>query len=130
MKKNAILFSLFLSLCAFAQTQLEMNAESAKKSERIDKELNIVYQQILKKYSEDKLFLKKLKASQNIWIKFRDAEIEARFPEENKRVEYGSTYPICLNDYFNELTQGRIKQLKVWLNGVPDGEESCSGSVK
>ena len=129
MKKLAIIFSLIFSVLSFAQTQTEMNIDSYNQYLKVDKEMNVVYQKILKKYSTDKLFLKKLKVAQNLWIKFRDAEVEARFPEENKKLEYGSMYPMCVNDYLNKLTLERIKQLKVWLNGIPE-DELCSGSVK
>lgn len=129
MKKLAIIFSLIFSVLSFSQTQTEMNIDSYNQYLKVDKEMNVVYQKILKKYSTDKLFLKKLKVAQNLWIKFRDAEVEARFPEENKKLEYGSMYPMCVNDYFNKLTLERIKQLKVWLNGIPE-DELCSGSVK
>ena len=78
MKKLAIIFSLILSILSFAQTQTEMNIESYNQYLKVDKELNVVYNQILKKYSSDKVFLKKLKISQNLWVKFRDAEAEAK----------------------------------------------------
>ena len=67
-----------LSVLSFAQTQTEMNIESYNQYLKVDKELNVVYNQILKKYSSDKVFLKKLKISQNLWVKFRDAEAEAK----------------------------------------------------
>ena len=129
MKKIAIVFIFLLSLLIFGQTQLEMNIESGKKSDKIDNELNVVYQKVLKKYSTDKLFLKKLKISQNLWIKFRDAEAEAKFPAEEKQYEYGTVFPLCYNNFLEELTRKRILELKEWLVGYNEGDV-CSGSVK
>ena len=129
MKKIAIVFSLILSVLSFAQTQTEMNIDSYNQYLKVDKELNVVYQKILKKYSTDTLFLKKLKIAQNLWIKFRDAEAEAKFPAEDKKYEYGSIFPICYNSFLEELTRKRILELKKQLNGYDDGNV-CNGSVK
>ena len=106
-----------------------MNIDSYNQYLKVDKELNVVYQKILKKYSTDTLFLKKLKIAQNLWIKFRDAEAEAKFPAEDKKYEYGSIFPICYNSFLEELTRKRILELKKWLNGYDDGNV-CNGSVK
>lgn len=129
MKKLAIVFSLILSVLSFAQTQTEMNIDSYNQYLKVDKELNIVYQKVLKKYSADKLFLKKLKISQNLWVKFRDAEAEAKFPAEDKKYEYGSGFPLCYNSFLEELTQKRILDLKKWLDGYVEGD-TCNGSIK
>ena len=129
MKKIVIVFSLVLSVLSFAQTQTEMNIESDNQYLKVDKELNVVYNQILKKYSSDKVFLKKLKISQNLWVKFRDAEAEAKFPAEEKRYEYGSVFPLCYNSFLEELTKHRISELKKWLEGYEDGD-ICNGSIK
>ena len=62
------------------QTQLEMNQEAAKNFKEADKELNSVYNQILKEYQADTKFITNLKVAQRAWIKFRDAEMNAVFP--------------------------------------------------
>ena len=129
MKKLILIISLFISSGFFAQTQTVMNINSYNEYLKTDKELNKVYQQILKEYISDKLFLQKLKVSQNYWVKFRDAETEARFPEEDKKFNYGSIYPVCVNAFMAEKTKARIKELKVWLDGNEEGE-MCNGSVK
>ena len=105
MKKIAIVFSLIMSVLSFAQNQTEMNIDSYKQYLKVDKELNVVYQKVLKKYSTDKVFLKKLKIAQNLWIKFRDAEAEAKYPAEDKKYEYGSVFPVCYNSFMEDLTR-------------------------
>lgn len=128
MKKIFLTILIIISATVFAQTQTEMNIDSYNQYLKTDKELNLIYKQVLKKYSSDTLFIKKLKISQNYWIKFRDAEIEARFPEEDKQLNYGTVYPMCVNVFAEEKTKIRIKELKVWLYGEDDGNV-CSGSV-
>jgi uncharacterized protein YecT (DUF1311 family) len=128
MKLTMILFILLFSIDSFSQTQLEMNSDSYHIYEDADKELNLVYQQILKDYANDSLFISKLKISQRIWVKFRDAELEMKFPEEEKRVVYGSMYPMCESSYLKRLTIARTEKLKEWLK-QPLKHVGCNGSI-
>jgi uncharacterized protein YecT (DUF1311 family) len=93
-----------------------------------DSELTKVYEEVLGKYKSDPEFIGKLKAAQRAWIQFRDAHLEARFPKEDKRAEYGSVYPVCAGQILAELTEARTKQLRAWLDGTVEGD-ACSGSI-
>ena len=123
------LFILAITLTSFSQTQLEMNQKISEGYLKADKELNSVYKQILTDYQGDSVFLEKLKASQRLWIKFRDAELEMKFPEPAKRLNYGSMYPMCESGYLKQLTKERTKKLKEWLQPLTEGE-GCVGSIK
>lgn len=112
----------------FAQTQLDMTAEASDNYARADKELNATYHKIVKEYKGDAAFIKNLKAAQNIWIKFRDAEAMLKYPDREPGY-YGSMQPVCWYNYLEELTRKRTAELKVWLFGIEEGD-SCSGSVK
>jgi uncharacterized protein YecT (DUF1311 family) len=59
-----------------------MNQQSFDSYDKADKELNNVYKKILEKYKSDTLFIKNLKISQRIWITFRDAELNMKFPDD------------------------------------------------
>lgn len=52
----------------FGQTQLEMNQEEQSKYLKADKELNLVYNKVLKEYKSDTAFIKNFKNAQRIWI--------------------------------------------------------------
>lgn len=126
-------FIITLVLCisanfSFAQTQLEMNTEAGNSYLKADKELNSTYTKILKAYKSDTVFIKNLKTAQNIWIKFRDAEMKMKYPDREPGY-YGSIQPVCWYNYLEELTKKRTKELKIWLRGIEEGD-SCSGSVK
>ncbi len=112
-----------------AQTQSEMNESVMKDYKVADKELNSVYNQILIDYKNDVNFITKLKASQLQWIKFRDTEVEMKYPEPDKQASYGTMFPICKYSYLVTLTEERTNKLKEWLTPSADGE-GCSGSVK
>ena len=127
--KNILAFIfLTFSFSCLSQTQAEMNKEAYTLFNNADDELNEVYQKILAEYKTDTLFIENLKASQRIWIKFRDAELKMKFPEYSDRI-YGSIHPTCRAFYLLELTKTRIETLKEWIVGI-DGLDACNGSVK
>ena len=97
------LLGLTISNQAFGQTQSEMNQEEKSKDLKADKELNLVYNQILKEYKSDTEFIKNFKTAQRIWIQFRDAEMKSKYPDREEGY-YGSIHPMCLSIYLTELT--------------------------
>lgn len=129
--KQLILFIILSanSLFCFGQTQQEMNEEADKKYLKADKELNTTYHRILKIYSGDTAFIRKLKIAQKIWVQFRDAEMNALFPDEHQKGAYGSVFPMCWSMHLTELTKERNKRLMIWINGIEEGDV-CSGSVR
>lgn len=128
MNKIILLLLLTFSINCFSQTQAEMNQQAYASYNKVDKKLNTVYQKILVKYKTDKLFVANLKKSQRIWVSFRDAEIDMKYPNYPNQ-NYGSIHQTCRAVYLTELTESRIKTLNVWLNGIKEGD-ACSGSVK
>jgi uncharacterized protein YecT (DUF1311 family) len=129
MKQLLLISSLIFSLFSFSQTQSEMNYEAHLKYVKTDKELNRVYKAILNEYKSETQFIERLRKTQRIWISFRDAELEMRFPEKDKGYHYGSVYPMCVSLILKEMTEERIKKLQVWLEGIEEGEV-CLGSIK
>ena len=99
-----------------------------KNKSKTEKEINSVYQKILKQYSSDFGFIKNLKTSQKLWIQFRDAEMKMKFPDRPTGY-YGSIQPMCWFNYMADLTKDRIKTLDTWVTGTVEGD-ACSGSVK
>lgn len=110
-----------------ANTQLEINLCDNNEQSIADKELNLIYQAVLKKHQSNKKFIEKLKTSQRAWVKWRDAEMEALFPEHDEPGFYGSSFSSCWSNQLAALTRARNSQLLIWLEGVEEGE-ICSGS--
>jgi uncharacterized protein YecT (DUF1311 family) len=113
-KQNLISLSLLIAaLVAFstshanAQTQAEMNRQTAKDFQKVDAKLNSTYAALMAKLpgAESK---RKLKESQRAWIAFRDAE--AAFAADQFRG--GSAAPVLRWTSMTETTEQRIKQLK------------------
>ncbi len=104
--------------CLDKETQSEMNVCEAERYHRADAELNLVYQELLKKRSADKVFVQKLKLAEEAWIKFRDANIEALYPEEDKALAYGSVYPMCRAMQLSSMTDQRTEFLRRMLKST------------
>lgn len=125
-----ILLGISLALLCFnvkAQTQFELNQSACNRLKQTDTQLNKVYQNVLTVHAGDKLFIRYFKEAQRKWIAFRDAYADSMYiPEYYKN--YGSIRPMCQCDFIGHLTNERIKQLKVWIDGVAEGD-SCMGST-
>jgi uncharacterized protein YecT (DUF1311 family) len=112
-----------------AQTQGELDEQACGQFHKADVTLNETYSKVLKEYANDQQFIAKLKTAQKAWLAFRDAELEALYPKDNKQAEYGTVYPMCHCSELQFLTEERTKQLKRWLEGTLEGDV-CAGSVK
>lgn len=119
---------LIFSTNALAQTQSAVNTGKQQSFASADKELNAIYQKILQSYKTDAAFVKNLKVSQKIWVQFRDAEVKMKYPDRAQGY-YGSSLAACRADYLTGLTNDRIKTLRVWVDGIEEGD-LCAGSVK
>ncbi len=89
-----------------AQSTSEMRAIAAADYKKIDNELNVVYQKIIK--SSNSRSAANLRAAQRAWITFRDAEAKYKCTDS----EGGSMYPIDYNYALTNLTKQRIQQLR------------------
>jgi uncharacterized protein YecT (DUF1311 family) len=128
MKYILSIFLGLISLTGFSQTQVDLNNEAQESYKKADKDLDDIYNTILCEYKSNTIFIKSLKASQKIWITFRDAELKVKYPDTDSR-HYGTVYPMCVSIYLERLTRERIKTLKEWIDGIEEGYV-CIGSVK
>ncbi|MCF0061801.1 DUF1311 domain-containing protein [Dyadobacter chenwenxiniae] len=123
MKKYLLASLIFLVSLNISFGQVNENSYA-----KAEKEINSVYQKILQEYATDKEFIKNLRSSQRLWIQFRDAEVKARYPDREPGY-YSRVHSMCLANLKTELTNERIKTLRVWLAGIEEGNV-CAGSVK
>jgi len=101
--------------CSKAMTQESLQTCYCDRAQKADAQLNAVYQQLLKKNVADTLFTDKLKISQRAWLAFRDAQLEAIYPDPDPKAAYGSVFGMCYCMAQEELTLDRVKQLKRML---------------
>lgn len=109
-----------------ASTQADLNECAGNDLKVADDDLNATYQQLLKKAGGDAVALRKIKTAQRAWVAFRDAQIEAFYPAEDKQKEYGSVFPMCADLLIADLTRERTKMLKEMLHSV-EGDVCTSG---
>ena len=100
-----------LTLTVHAQSQPELNAQAQAKFDKADKELNDVYQKVLKQLGDDAITKQKFIAAQKAWIKFRDAEAELAADSERG----GSLENMMYSNSETETTKARIVELKKYL---------------
>ncbi|QEY32708.1 DUF1311 domain-containing protein [Synechococcus sp. RSCCF101] len=112
-----------------ATTQLEMNQCAGLDLEAAESELNRVLADINLRYADKADFLNKLKMSQSAWQTLREANLDLRFPLEDKRVQYGSMVPMCVQTIDRQLVIERVAFLKQWLVGIDEGDV-CGGSIQ
>ena len=99
-------------------SQSEMNFCAADDFAKTDDELNSVYADVLACSIGNPSFTGNLKVAQRAWIRFRDAELDSRFPVgpgENDRVLYGSMYPMLFLGEKARLTKDRTAQLRTYI---------------
>jgi len=122
----AALLVLVFSASGYAQSQSQMNIDAYAGYKKADKQLNTVYQTILQQYASNPAFIKNLKVAQRLWVQLRNADVAAKFPETGT---YGSVEPMCRAGYLTTYTENRTRFLRVWLDGITEGDV-CNGSVK
>lgn len=132
MTKNILAGFLLLSLSITSvnaeQTQADLNQSACIEFKKIDKQLNDVYKQALNLHSSHADFKKYFIQAQRKWIEFRDAHIASVYlPSKNN--DYGSSLPMCQCYLLQELTQQRITQLKVWIDGAEEEGDVCVGTT-
>lgn len=111
-----------------AESQYDLNKTACEQLKKADDALNNVYQQVIARYKEDRVFINQFTTAQKKWIAFRDAYVASMYIPQYTE-SYGSVLPMCQCYMLERVTLDRIKQLKVWLDGVTEGDV-CMGSVK
>ncbi|NVK55333.1 MAG: DUF1311 domain-containing protein [Alteromonadaceae bacterium] len=119
-----------LSLCLQkAQTQFEMNQCEGINLAAVNTELARVMARIQSVYkASSPELLAELELSHKAWQASLQANLAMKFPLQDKRLNYGSVYPMCASAFEAKLVAQRIEFLKEWTVGVEEGEV-CSGSV-
>jgi uncharacterized protein YecT (DUF1311 family) len=97
------------------ETQAEMNARSCAELDRTNKDMADAFNLVVGAHGSDAVFARKFKRAQQAWEDFRDAHMEAVYPQNDKELNYGSIYPTCRCVLLTELTVARIAQLKRFL---------------
>lgn len=94
-----------------AMSQLAMNQCASEEAHREDALLDRTYQKLLALQKSDPVATAKTKNAERAWIAYRDAYIAATYPHENKQAEYGTAYPMEVDELYADLTRLQIKAI-------------------
>ena len=100
-----------------ADTTREFIDCAAAEFHRADALLNNVYRALLAKKASDTRATEKIKAAERAWMAYRDAYVDAMFPEEDSTGEYGSWWPVQAYLLRAELTQAHVTELRALIMG-------------
>lgn len=110
-------------------SQVEENESAAQELKAVEEKLAAVLQQIRETNKDDSKFLSALEESQVAWANYRDAQLNLVFPNRDDRLGYGTVLPMCWSVWKAKLTITRISELKLWIDGIEEGEV-CGGSIR
>jgi outer membrane protein assembly factor BamD (BamD/ComL family) len=109
-------------------SQTELNSQEIDKATYSREVLDSVYNAVILEYKDQLTFISNFKKSQKLWERYMEAQLLARFPEDDATRD-GSCFSMCYSLYQQELFKERIKTINEWLTGFPQGQ-ICGGSVK
>lgn len=114
-----MLLSVSISFCSTKHCHDSMsNAEYtsclSSVSDSLENKLKITYKEFLAQHNNDKIYQAKIKASQLIWIKYRDSELEMAFPHSEDDRYYWTGLNACYLQRKIILTKQRIIRLKTF----------------
>lgn len=122
-----LLLILLIVVSLPACAQLFSEEDLCQHHEETESKMNQLIDSIIEANAEDSLFLGSFRRAQAAWLEFRIQHLNAIYPEEDKRY-YGSAYPMCRCGVLATLTEQRIEQLELWVEGVEEGD-ACAGSI-
>ena len=93
-----------------ANTQDVLTRCASDEARRVDAELNSVYRKLLAALSGNRKAAAKVRAAQRAWIAYRNAYMDAMYPEKDKQ-SYGSVFPMEFDLLFASMTRDQIKAL-------------------
>lgn len=96
-----------------ARTQSAMNVCASEEAQRVEAELERVYQELLAKAGADQRALSKIRLAQDAWKAYRNAYIDAMYPAEDKQTEYGSAYPLEIELLRARMARQQVQALKI-----------------
>lgn len=111
----------------FAQTQADMNQNTAQMLLNHKLKLDSINIQIKEIYRSDTTFLSAFRKSQNEWLEYLNAQMRMKYPKR-PHGWYGSNHNMCIAIYKTELYKERIKHMSNWLNDPEEGD-GCAGSI-
>lgn len=107
-----------------AKTQTELNACASEEAARVGTELQHLYRKLLSEAGSQQGAAGKIEAMERAWLAYRDAYIEAMYPEQDKLAAYGSIYPMEADLLSAKLTAQHTSAIRDLLRQYGENESS------
>jgi hypothetical protein len=104
-----------------AGSQTELNSQEIDKTTYTREVLDSVYKAVIIEYKDQLTFISNFKKSQKLWERYMEAQLLARFPEDDETRD-GSCFSMCYSLNQQELLKERINTINDWLTGFPQGQ--------
>ena len=98
-----------------ADNQTAMHYCANEEARRAEMELGEIYKKLLAAAGSQSVSVAKIRATEEAWIRYRDAYIEAMYPESDKQAAYGSSFPTEADLLWAKLTYRQIDALREML---------------
>jgi D-alanyl-D-alanine dipeptidase len=102
--------------CSKPTNQMMSNRCADEAANRAEDALQMVYKELLAKAGETSKAGQKIQAAEEQWTAYRDAYLEAMFPEPDKRRHYGSMYSMERSAIRRQFALQHIAELNGLLN--------------
>ncbi len=103
------------------ETQFDLDVEAGHSLESAEREMTRVLSQLRARASGKPEAIAVLDKAQSAWTAYRDAQLHAMWPSDDKQGQYGSVFPMCFANAKATLTNKRTVELKAMLSTV-EGE--------
>ncbi len=112
---------------AEATTQATITAQACNELKKTSGEMEQLRQTILKNHRGNTRFIAAFNKAQTAWLAYRDAHLEALYPQAP--ASYGTSHAMCRCLVLNLMTQERIETIRKWLIPASEGDV-CAGSLR
>src|SRR5579862_220506 len=133
---SAQLSSTFVSCMSNARPQAAMTECAGQEAKRAQAEVDKAYADLIKNAGASSVpgAVSKIQTAEAAWNAYRAAYLEARFPAEDKQLEYGSMYPMDADILLAEMTREHAAILREMGRGaktdLPDVVDIPAATLK
>ena len=129
MKINKELLMAIGVFAAFSCNQQKEPYADCTNFDELDRQISYIIDQVEGEYAKDDEFLAAFNMEQVYWIQYRDRRLRAMYPknwDRHYRKIYGrEVFNNCKCLELSRLARTRIKDLKMYLEGIPNDQKGC-----
>ena len=108
---------------AFVETQRDIEQSWSDDFQKSEAQMKTLIDRLVQKAKGKPEAIKKLQSAQAAWERYRDAQVEALWPDP-AITNYGSAHAMCVGTIKAQLTEARIKELEAML--TPQEGDVCA----